>query len=141
MCRLPAMPLFRVLPSSRRRALISLTPLIDMVFILLVFFMLASSFQTWRAIAVTASQSSGSGAGQKGVLLVQVRQDGLSLGSQPMALEAIADQVARKLADNAGQRVLVEPVSGVSLQTAVEVLDRLAGAGVSNLSLTGAPGR
>ncbi len=138
---LPAMPLFRVLPNSRRRALISLTPLIDMVFILMVFFMLASSFQTWRAIAVTASQSSGSGAGQKGVLLVQVRQDGLRLGSQPMALEVIADQVGRKLAENPGQRVLVEPAAGVPLQAAVEVLDRLAGVGVSNLSLTGAPGR
>jgi biopolymer transport protein ExbD len=33
-----------------RRAVVSLTPLIDVVFILLVFFMLASSFVKWRAI-------------------------------------------------------------------------------------------
>ena len=40
--------------ASRRRALIGLTPLIDVVFILLVFFMLASSFLDWRAIDLTA---------------------------------------------------------------------------------------
>jgi hypothetical protein len=33
----------------RRRALISMTPLIDVVFILLIFFMLASSFLNWRS--------------------------------------------------------------------------------------------
>ncbi|OOC09384.1 ExbD/TolR family protein, partial [Thioalkalivibrio halophilus] len=39
----------------RRRNLISLTPLIDVVFILLVFFMLASSFLDWRAVELEAS--------------------------------------------------------------------------------------
>ena len=33
---------------SKRKAVISLTPLIDVVFILLVFFMLSSSFLDWR---------------------------------------------------------------------------------------------
>ncbi len=37
-------PLWPIAEPRRRRSLISLTPLIDVVFILLVFFMLASSF-------------------------------------------------------------------------------------------------
>ena len=41
-------------PQGRRRPLISLTPLIDVVFILLVFFMLASSFLDWRSIDLNA---------------------------------------------------------------------------------------
>ena len=39
--------------------LISLTPLIDVVFILLVFFMLASSFLDWRSIDLTVSSGVG----------------------------------------------------------------------------------
>ena len=78
---LPAMPLFRVLPNSRRRALISLTPLIDMVFILMVFFMLASSFQTWRAIAVTASQSSVVGQGRKACCWFRCARTGCALAA------------------------------------------------------------
>ncbi len=42
----------------RRRSSISLTPLIDVVFILLLFFMLASNFQDERTVALTASSQS-----------------------------------------------------------------------------------
>jgi len=44
--------------TKRRRIPISLTPLIDVVFILLVFFMLASSFQKTRTIEMVAPSQS-----------------------------------------------------------------------------------
>ncbi len=127
--------LFQNSPDPRRRALISLTPLIDMVFILLVFFMLASSFVDERSISVAAS-SAGTG-GPKGALLVQVRADGLRLGGHAMSLDAIAETVAGRVARMPDQRILVEPAPGVQLQAAVTVLDRLAAAGAQNLSLAG----
>ncbi|MEM6945656.1 MAG: biopolymer transporter ExbD, partial [Pseudomonadota bacterium] len=40
----------RLANRPRKRLRISITPLIDVVFILLVFFMLASSFLDWRSI-------------------------------------------------------------------------------------------
>lgn len=128
-------PLFQISPEPRRRALISLTPLIDMVFILLVFFMLASSFVDERTVAIAAS-AAGTG-GPKGALLVQVRADGLRLGGHAMSLDAIAETVVARVARMPDQRVLVEPSPGVPLQAAVTVLDRLAVAGAQNLSLTG----
>jgi biopolymer transport protein ExbD len=39
------------LPTPRRRSVISLTPLIDVVFILLLFFMLASNFSQERSVS------------------------------------------------------------------------------------------
>lgn len=42
----------------RRKQAISLTPLIDVVFILLLFFMLSSSFSQWRQIKLPASTES-----------------------------------------------------------------------------------
>jgi biopolymer transport protein ExbD len=128
-------PLFPTAPEARRRGLISLTPLIDMVFILLVFFMLASSFVDERSIAV-AAPGAGDG-GPKGALLVQVRADGLRLGGHAMGLDAIAETVAGRIAQMPDQRVLVEPSPGVPLQATVTVLDRLAAAGARNLSLSG----
>jgi len=44
---------------SRRRSVIGLTPLIDVVFILLLFFMLASNFSTERAVSVYSQAESG----------------------------------------------------------------------------------
>lgn len=42
------------LSTARRRSLISLTPLIDVVFILLLFFMLASNFSQERSVSISS---------------------------------------------------------------------------------------
>ena len=59
--------------NNRRRNLISLTPLIDVVFILLVFFMLASSFLDWRSITLDPpKQTGGSPSLEQAVLIASV---------------------------------------------------------------------
>ncbi len=119
----------------RRRAPIGLTPLIDVVFILLVFFMLASSFLDWRAIALNAPAAAKGGASPEGALLVEVRADGLRLGAERLGLEALAERVAAQLRAAPDRRVLVRPDAGVPLQRAVEVLDRLSAAGATEIAL------
>lgn len=56
----------------RRRPSINLTPLVDVVFILLVFFMLAFSFMEWRAIDLNTSRAQGVGRGAERALLVRL---------------------------------------------------------------------
>lgn len=131
----------RLASSRRRRALISLTPLIDVVFILLVFFMLASSFLDWRAIDLSAPAEAAAGSSMEGVLLVEIRNDGLRLSGESLALEDLVLEIEARVAENPEQRVLVRPAEGVTLQEAVEVLDRVAKAGASDLSLIRAGGQ
>ena len=121
--------------AARRRALISLTPLIDVVFILLIFFMLASSFLDWRAIELNAPAQAAAGTSVEGALLVEVRSDSLRLSGETVSLDALASRISARLETAPDQRVLVRPASGVALQQAVAVLDRLKAAGVSELSL------
>ncbi|MCG8360168.1 MAG: biopolymer transporter ExbD [Kiloniellales bacterium] len=116
--------------------MISLTPLIDVVFILLVFFMLASSFLDWRAIDLNApAQAAAPSASVEGALLVEVRPDSLRLAAERLTLGALTQRIAQRLAVNPDQRVLVKPSRGVALQRTVEVLDRLKAAGVTSMSL------
>lgn len=121
--------------AARRRALISLTPLIDVVFILLIFFMLASSFLDWRAIELNAPAQAAAGTSVEGALLVEVRSDSLRLSGETVSLDALASRISARLETAPDQRVLVRPASGVALQQAVAVLDRLKAVGVSELSL------
>ena len=120
---------------GRRRALISLTPLIDVVFILLVFFMLASSFLDWRAIDLDTPVSSAAGTSMEGALLVEIRSDGLRLSGETVSLDALGARVARRVSERLDQPVLVRAAPGVSLQRAVQVLDRLAAAGATRMAL------
>ncbi len=124
---------------KRRRAAISLTPLIDVVFILLVFFMLASSFLDWRAIDLDAPARAGGGASLEGALLVELRPDGIRLSGETVSLAGLAERAAAAVAERPEQKVLVWPSEGVPLQDTVLVLDRLTAAGVAQLSLIRQP--
>jgi len=119
----------------RRSAAISLTPLIDVVFILLVFFMLASSFLQWRAIELETPAQAGPSAGMTGALLVEVRASNLRLGGQRLGRAALAERVRARLETKPEQRVIVKPAAGVPMQRTVDIVDRLTGVGVRNLSL------
>ncbi|MEX2454021.1 MAG: biopolymer transporter ExbD [Rhodospirillaceae bacterium] len=120
---------------ARRRRTISLTPLIDVVFILIVFFMLASSFFDWRSLTLDAPVQSSGGSAMEGAMLVELRPDGLRLSGEDVTADRLIALVAARLAKTPGQRVLVKPATGVSVQQVVGVVDRLAEAGVSNMSL------
>jgi len=126
---------------TRRRSPISLTPLIDVVFILLVFFMLASSFLDWRAIDLNAPGKAAAGASMEGALLVEIRRDGLRLAGQTIGLPDLAARVGEKIRGKPDRKVVVRPDKGVVLQDTVAVLDALAAAGVRDLSLIRKPGR
>lgn len=118
-----------------RRRLISLTPLVDVVFILLVFFMLASSLLRWQAVEVAASPSSALGAPVVGSWLVRVHADGLDLNAEPVEAAALAGRVAARIAHDPAQRILIQPAPDASLQRLVDVLDLMREAGATRLTL------
>ncbi|WP_018879949.1 MULTISPECIES: biopolymer transporter ExbD [unclassified Thioalkalivibrio] len=119
----------------RRRNLISLTPLIDVVFILLVFFMLASSFLQWRAVQLEAPAEAGGAGSMEGAMLVEIRSDGLRLAGETIAEGDLRERIAARVRDEADTRVLVMPAPGVSMQDTVNVLEGLSDVGARNLSV------
>jgi len=120
---------------ARRRQLISLTPLIDVVFILLVFFMLASSFLDWRAIDLDAPAPATGSSSLEGALLVEVTDQGIRLAGEMLTLDSLQEKLSKRIAEKPNQRVLVRPAEGVPLQPVVQVIDRLVAAGAHNLSV------
>lgn len=123
-----------------RRALISLTPLIDVVFILLVFFMLASSFLDWRSIALETPKTATGGGAMEGAVLVEIRDADVRLSGRALSLEDATVALRRQAAERPDLRALLRPAQGVSMQRTVDVLDALDAAGIGGLSLVGAPG-
>ena len=123
------------LPKPRRRARISLTPLIDVVFILLVFFMLASSFLDWRSISLSSTAAASGGGGVEGALLVDVGTDSVRLAGETMSPAALARRIETALGEKPDRRVLLRPRLGVEMQRLVTVLDRLQAAGAQNVAL------
>jgi len=132
----------RLSDRPRRRAAISLTPLIDVVFILLVFFMLATSFLDWRSIPLRTAGAAGEAAGMEGALLVEVTSAGPRLSGELVDLPALRARVAERVSARPEQRVLVRPGPAADMQAMVATLDALDAAGARELALvSGTSGR
>jgi len=116
---------------SRRRPLVSLTPLIDVVFILLVFFMLASSFTDWRAIRLDAARAGAGVQTAEGAVLIGVSADGVTLGGRPIDAAALGAHVAGR----PEARFLLRPAPATPLQATVDALDLLREAGAAQVAL------
>jgi len=125
-------------PPHRKAAMISLTPLIDVVFILLTFFMLASSFLDWHSIDLNAPASGRSVASSQSVpLVVGIGTDGaVSLAGVPQTLDRLISGLREQLAANPDRTVIIRPVAGVPVQQTVKILDAVKRAGATSMTLT-----
>jgi biopolymer transport protein ExbD len=122
-------------PGKKRRG-ISLTPLIDVVFILLLFFMLSSDFMHWRQISLSSANETQSKPDT--VMLIRIESDAgeLSHDGKRYALQDLP-ALRALVAEDPEAVYAVEAVAGVRTQTLVTVLDRLHQAGADKVSMTG----
>ncbi len=123
-------------PPARRRNLIGLTPLIDVVFILLVFFMLASSFLDWRSIALDLPGDGGEPSADTAPLVIRIADDGaLSVDGEALELSELERRLTTLLDEDPMRAVIIRAADQVPLQRIVRVVDRLSAAGGTNMTL------
>lgn len=122
------------LGAPRRARRMSLTPMIDVVFLLLIFFMLASRFGMDAVLPIQGAATGGGGDWQGPPRLVDIAPDGLALNGGPVAPEVLADAVAALMPD-ADAPVILRPRDGADLQRLVAVMDLLRAGGVGTLIL------
>ncbi len=122
--------------SVRRQRAISLTPLIDVVFILLLFFMLSSSFVQWRQVNLSAAQASESNSQPLNRLRLLSANGDFEYAGQHYQMSDVA--ALRVLVGEAEQAVFaIEVVPGVKTQAMITLLDNLKQAGAVHVSLAG----
>ncbi|KEZ78369.1 ExbD/TolR family protein [Salinisphaera hydrothermalis] len=126
---------FRRTDRRRRARLIGLTPLIDVVFILLLFFMLAYNLTNEHRITLDTASGSAPAHGIVGALLVEVRTDGVRYAGHYVPMKTLIARVTAARRGHPDRRVLVRSGNGVTLQDTVRVLDALSQAGVQDISL------
>ena len=115
--------LSELLPKRRKAGRLSLTPLIDCVFILLVFFMLQTNFLRPRAIEFSQTAGSTNSSSNSTMIAVELHQNGsLWLNGSESSLDGLRGY-ASNLSDTSNTRVMLAVDPEVVLQSAVDVMD------------------
>ncbi len=120
------------LATRRRSRKPSLTPMIDVVFLLLVFFMLASRFGMDMQIPMRLAGGGGSWAGPP--RLLQVGAESLALNGIAIAPAELAARLG-ELTETPADPVVLRAGPDADVQRLVGVMEALGNAGFSNLVL------
>ncbi|MGG7644312.1 ExbD/TolR family protein [Rhodovulum sp. YNF3179] len=118
--------------AARRARRPSLTPMIDVVFLLLVFFMLAARFGSEGALPLALGGGAGDWTGPP--RLVEIAADGVRLNgvaTDPAGLAAALEPLVETRADP----VVLRATGDADLARLVALMERLSAAGYTNLVL------
>jgi len=126
------------LPPARKKRLVSMTPLIDVVFILLLFFMLASNFQQWRGMPFNLAAQNGIPEASTAIFKVHIgRSGGLTLDNMPVNPNKLTETLQARVRDGTAPSVLIDSHKSADLQTLVQVIDSVSAAGVDQITFGG----
>lgn len=123
---------------------INLMPLVDVVFLLLIFFLAATTFATEEVeldLRLPEAKSGESGKADR-QLIINVQQDGtLSMGGRPVTMEALRQKLVAAIRRDKDQAVLVRGDKAAQFGVGLQVLDTCRLAKVKKVDFAALPAR
>ena len=115
---------------------VNLTPMLDVVFIMLIFFIVTASFVKEYGIEINRPDASTQTVPEHAVILVTISaRDQVWIGERSVDLRSIRANMERMLAENPDAQVVIRADASSTNGTFVSVIDQARQAGVSNVSL------
>ena len=115
---------------------VNLTPMIDMVFILLIFFLVTTSFVKEAGIDVNRPVAQTAEPKERGTIRIALSEKGeIWMERRPVDIRAVRANVERMLAENPEAHVIVLADEAARTGLLVEVMDQIRLAGVVNIAV------
>ena len=122
---------------------IEMTPLIDMVFLLLIFFLVATTFKEAERemqIALPFTDSAGPISTTLREIIINVAEDGsIIVAGQTMSGERLGAMITDAVTQNENQKVTIRGDKNTAYQNIATVLDLCKAAGIQEPYLDSAP--
>lgn len=112
---------------------VNITSMIDVIFILLIFFMVSTQFKR-NSLPLDLPRSENSSQ-QETVLVLSVTGDSLELDGSVLALEELEPRLAASYAENPELTLSLECHKSVVFQRVVDVLTKIQAAGISRIGI------
>lgn len=120
----------------KNRAELLLTPLIDIIFLLVVFFIINTSFRQERYIDVELPASETSEDIRSTGIVLTLRDDGtVALDNREIPWEGLVAEISRAAAETGATEVILRGDESIPYSRAVAAIDRVRLAGLDSVSL------
>lgn len=120
---------------SQRRVTLDMSPMMDIVFLLLIFFLVTSTFLPDSGMDLELPESTTATASEMASTIISVAEDGsVQLNGEAITVTALQQRVAA-LPEADRERITVRADARVDYGVIVRIIDALRNAGVTTLSL------
>ncbi len=129
----------RTIKSDRRSDTteLNMAPLIDMIFILLIFFLVTASFVKQSGVIVTKSIAETAEKKDKTNLILGItRENSIYIGGREIDIRDVQGQMERFLLENPDGRVVISPDKDSRTEITLKVQDYCRAAGIKHLSIS-----
>ncbi|NCC25025.1 MAG: biopolymer transporter ExbD [Deltaproteobacteria bacterium] len=124
------------LRGSAKTAEVNMAPLIDLVFLLLIFFLVTTSFVKETGVDVQRPQASTATLKEAGNILVGVSSEGkVYLESKEIDIRSVRAHIERSLAENPEGAVVIVADKESNTGVVIQVMDQCRLAGAQNVSI------
>ena len=121
--------------TKRRRVKnLQLTPMIDIMFILIIFFMLTTTFMRIESLELNLPSVSNKAADKSEVVHLFIQANGdMLLGTRKLDSDELNESMKRMFDKDANTKVMLLTAEGVSMQQLVGIMDKISLAGGKSL--------
>ena len=121
-------------PSHKKRFEIDMAPLIDVVFLLLIFFMLTFAIQG-QGLAISLPEGEETQKVEKDIIVKIDRNSNLLLNDKPIELDSLRSALGEELSTRSDKLVVIDSAPKVKYNLFAQVLDVSREAGAENFSI------
>ena len=126
--------MLNLFPSKKKRFEIDMAPLIDVVFLLLIFFMLTFAIQG-QGLAISLPESEETQKEEKDIIVKIDRNNNLHLNDQQIQIDSLKSILSEELLSRADKLVVIDSAPRVKYDLFARVLDISREAGAENFSI------
>lgn len=122
-------------PGKRRRPALNVTSLIDVLFLLLIFFMVSSTFIEHPAIQLDLPRAAAAEEAQVGSLRLSITPEGeVYLDGEMVAFDELLGRLRQAVSEDPEKVLILEADRRVGYGTVIEAIDLARQAGVKRIS-------
>ena len=123
----------------KKKLRINIIPLIDIIFLMLVFFMLATNFSEKREVSLSIKKQTTENSSNQENLIIKIKNDEFYLIGEPLKKKELEKEILKLTNSNKFENIVILNDENSKLQQLISLLDLLKTNNIENVTFADDP--